>query len=925
MEEPDIPPTIFIKHTDRLEKLEQLEKHTVLYNIQGEKAKFTTLNKDFNVNASGSLFFKDILVIKNHILVEFYKKNVDNGVKLFKQTLKVCKSCNLYFYNNSSHKDEQHKGIAEIMYLISSNKKNTNPHLQFVIQDQIGLTEYARYNENNHYLIFSESEHARTITLRIINRSSESITLIQGIADNSHNGFITWTGGRQLGELQIYQFDELVTPGNQSARTIQINLPGQFPASKDLSLKIKTIDNRTNEENLFDLELTVFNNYLPPRNEETLEPRIHKQWICQKYDRNDTENNLNTKHSHLPPKTLFKSLSVYQTLDNKLLNHPITIPVTEQSLNLPNEVLQIYRILHTTTNRENWKVKAIHYIKSELVHYMMYDLNTYITKVIKINKQGLITELVLDLDLYTLSNLHLKTNEEALVKIQGRILRSRISISEVKQTTIEIEAITDVPLNSTIQIAPTLRSAPFSIVCKALEDADNLEVGLIAKNYFLPNKIRTKNTSSNIEFADKSLDDCQREAVTKMNNLAPGDVFVLQGPPGTGKTRTLLEFVHQRLLSKETVLLVCPTNSAVVDIFGKMKKSEILKDKKILKITNPSSKVERTCETYCNLLTDGDMRHKLPHPKQVHDAEVIICTIIMSHRLNDINCVTPTTDPNHKGWAKTFENLIVDEAAFCPESLILVPIIRQITGGKKMFRLILSGDPLQLTQNPRSIIIPPQEDIMTRCLKFLSNHKTNYHFLRQNYRSAALIVELLNELSYKGQLVCNSMDKGEITVIHTETSKISLQGSKSKSSLPEASTAIRYIKNQPGNEKHTVLSYYRNQKNTVLAEAEKQTCHNIHSTTIENIQGQESNSIVLNTVLPSVHNPWQRSQQRINVVISRCITKLTVVGDLLELQRHTLFKHLIKKSTKIIAPEGIKRKLSMYQEQERPTKKKKVI
>ncbi len=831
----------------------------------------------------------------------------------------------MYFYNNKSHNDEQHKGTAEIMHLISSSQKNTTPHLQFVIQDQIGLTEHARYNEKNQYLIFSESENARTITLRIINRSNDSIMLIQGIADNSNNGFITWTGGRQLGELQIYQFEELVTPGNMSTSTIHINLPGQFPASKDLSMKLKTIDNQTNEENLFDLDLTIFNNYLPSRTEEPLEPRIHKQWICEKRDRNDSQDNLNTKHCALPPKTLFKSLSVYQTLQNKLLNHPITIPVTEQSLNLPNEVLQVYKTLNTTTNRENWLIKAKHYIKAELVHYIVYDLKTYATKVIKVNKQGLITELVLDLDLYTLSDLNLKTNEEALVKIQGRILRSRISISEVRQTTIEIEAIIDVPLDSSVQIAPTLRSAPFSIVCRALEDADNLEVGLITKNYFLPNKVRTKNKPSTIEFADKSLDDCQREAVTKMNNLIPGDVFVLKGPPGTGKSRTLLEFVHQRLLSKETVLLVCPTNSAVVDIFGKMKKSEIFKGRNILKISNPTAKVERMCETYCDLLTDGDMRHKFPHPKQVLNAQVIICTILTVHRLNNISSITPNTDPNNKGWAKTFDNLIIDEAAFCPEFVILVPIIRQITGGKKKFRLILSGDPQQLTQNPRSIITPPQEDIMSRCSKFLSNHKTNYHLLRNNYRSSALIVELLNEISYKGELVCNSTDKGEITVIHTETSKTSIQGSKSKSSQPEAATTIRYIKNQPGNEKHTALSYYRAQRNSILAEAEKQTCHNIKSSTIENIQGLEASSIVLNTVLPSIYNPWQCSQQRINVVVSRCTTKLTVVGDVLELQRHTIFKHLIKKCTRIIAPERIKRKLLMYQEQERPTKKKKVI
>ncbi len=922
MKEPEPPPTIFIKYMNDSEEIQHAKGNEVYFQVCKNKIKFLTLHQSYSVSEDGSLHYMDILVMKPNILADQYYKN---RLEIFPQNLKVCKSCSTFYYNFKSHNDIQHKMIAENMSIISSSPKNTKSPLTVEIVHQIGLTEYA-YQREDRYIIHSESENTRSVLLKIRNRSSNNIKITKCVADNSRNGFITWSAGTQMGDLRIYPFDEELLPNTLSQETIQINIPGQFPVSKDMTLKVKTIDERTNKENLYDIELTIFNNYLPPEEEETLEPRNHKHWVCQKPDRDDsTDSDLNTKACHTPPKTLFQTLTPYQELQHQLMNHPPHLPVNEKSLSLPKEVFEIYELLNTPTNRDNWKKRIAHYLKCELVHYLTHMLKTCPTKVLKVNKLGLTTELTLDLDMSTLSSLNLKANDEALIKIQDKVIPAQVSLTEIKQTTIKIESLLNVPLNSQIQVAPTLRSAPFAIVFRALEDTESLDISLATKNYFLPNRVITQGKPTPIEPADKGLDDCQLEAVTKMNHLAPGDTFVLQGPPGTGKSRTLLEFIHQRLLLNETVLVVCPTNSAIVDFFGKMKRCETFKGRKILKISNPTARVEKTCESFCTLLTDGDMRHKLPHPKQVMDAQVIICTHLTTHRLNNIRPCTPNTDTNTKGWSKTFQNVVIDEAAFCPEPTVLVPIVRNITGGQKKFRLILSGDPLQLTQSPNSVIITQQEDIMTRCAKFLSKHESNFHFLRNNYRSSNKIVDILNDISYNGELVCRRRDTGEVTVIHCETSQKSLT-SKSKFSAPEAATVIRYVKNQPGNEPHCVLSYYTAQKIKVLEEAEAKSCRNVLSSTIENIQGLECKNIILTTVLPSIHNPWHLSKRRANVVASRAQDSLTLIGNLLDLQRHPILKFIIRHATKIIAPDNIRAKVEFHNRScHTENKRKKVI
>ena len=365
-------------------------------------------------------------------------------------------------------------------------------------------------------------------------------------------------------------------------------------------------------------------------------------------------------------------------------------------------------------------------------------------------------------------------------------------------------------------------------------------------------------------------------------------------------------------------------------MFGRLKTS--LKNINIQKVLSPTAKVEKVCETHCaENLRDGDMRHALPKAEDIYKAQVVICTTSNSHRINNLKGFNDATS---EGFHKTFNNVIIDEAAFAPESILLIPIVRNIVGGQINFRLVLVGDPHQLNQNPRSAIFGDisQVDIMSRINKTLEKFSNNHHMLKNNYRSSITICRLLNKLVYNDQLVCMNKEKGKITLIHAETSKTSMD-SKSKFSIPEASATIRYIKlKDKENENFRILSYYNAHQVKILEEAQEQQCRNISVSTVEAVQGLEGKTIVINTTLPRVNNAWQLSKRRLNVIISRSQRDLVIVGDLTDLISHPLFKQIIEEAIlcprhEIFAPTNIRKLMTRekYDRKQNNKKQRKVI
>ena len=916
---PKIIPLKLIQNSDEIPR-----DNCINFTLQNDKIKFISSNPNLNVDGQNSLYFQDILVIKENELVEIIKKEKPGKEdNVFPQSIKFCNSCHCYFYHHRSHKDSKHKIVANLYQDMTARKRKVNQNLKLIVQDQEQQTECGYYR-NDRLIIYSESTAARVINIKLKNLSNETITVKKCIGDNTRNGFIYWGGGIQQGDLQVYQLEEEIQPNNLSTQIIQIHLPGEIQASKDLTLKIKVRDNKS-VDHLYDSEITVFSNYTEPTGETPSIPRIQDQWKYVKGDREDLKDDINTKASYATS-TLFDSTSMYFHLQNKIKDYPTTATLSNVSFKDPN-LNNIIRTVGEETTRDNWKEKMTHFIKSELVHYLS-ELQCIDTVVISKKDVDLKTRLVLDLDLQSLTKLNIKQNETILLKVdETKIVEAKVVISETRKTTILTETLLSIEPGKSVQITPPLRVIPFSHMMRALDMVkSNVDIAVHTKNYFLPNQIRTKNTDSCIQIDDTSLDEDQVTAIKKIDNLQPGDVFILQGPPGTGKSRVIIEAINQLMKKGQTVLLICQTNSAACDMYARMKSSTSLKGRKITKISSPAARVERTCETFCENLKDGDQRHGFPSTESIKEAQIIICTTLTSHRLNNLK---ENDKDETKGFSKTSSTIMIDEGAYAHEASLLVPIVSNIMGGEKGFKLIIVGDPLQLNNNPRSVLskYADNTDMMTRIMKYLKPYPTNFHILRNNYRNGSLIVELLNEISYEGQLICKSTDRGTITLIHAETSKQSLNNTQSKCSTPEAAATVRYVKTQPKNESFKVLSYYSAQKVKILEVAESEQCHNIQSNTVESVQGLESNNIILTTILPSLNNTWQLSNQRLNVIVSRCKQNLIMVGDLLELSSHQLFRTVIWKGLeegKIIAPVHIKTILKQrkFQADEEKTRKK---
>ena len=510
----EIPPeVIYLKKG----ALKHEDKTTVFFN---ETFSFTSLNPNTNTDSRGALYYNDVLIIKKSELEKIYQNNKKED-QTYPQTLKLCKACNVYFYNSPSHRDEKHRTISSCRFDLFHHKKNLTSKVKLEVQQtQTNHTEYAYHRENKLY-IYSEGKQTRKIQMKIKNCSDKIISIDKAVADNSRNGYILWSDGTQQANLQIYQFNEEIAPDTMSTQVIQIHLPGEIKASKDLSIKLKTT------EGLFlDLDVIIYNNYLHDVRETKLEERLNSQW---KYEKNkeDFKEDLNTKACYTTNKELFESLSVYIALENKFKvknnkQTPSFLP------NLPKEINRIVELLSEETTRDNFREKFTHHTKAELAHYLS-EMSSTTTTVIASSFVGLKTKLTIDLDLQSLQQLNVKMNDTLLLKENEKVHEAKITLSEIHQTTVEVNAILELTRGTPLQVTPPIRVTPFSHVMTAIEATEDLGIGLATKNYFFPTSSRTKHFNVKAKIDDVTLDNCQTEAVNKINNLVPGDVFTLQG------------------------------------------------------------------------------------------------------------------------------------------------------------------------------------------------------------------------------------------------------------------------------------------------------------------------------------------------------------------------------------------------------------
>ncbi|CAF3385123.1 unnamed protein product [Rotaria socialis] len=78
-----------------------------------------------------------------------------------------------------------------------------------------------------------------------------------------------------------------------------------------------------------------------------------------------------------------------------------------------------------------------------------------------------------------------------------------------------------------------------------------------------PSALNLSHNTGPSQWFNESLDQSQREAVGFA--LASRDISIIHGPPGTGKTTTIVEYILQEALKRDTKILCCASSNIAVD------------------------------------------------------------------------------------------------------------------------------------------------------------------------------------------------------------------------------------------------------------------------------------------------------------------------------------------------------------------------
>jgi hypothetical protein len=278
---------------------------------------------------------------------------------------------------------------------------------------------------------------------------------------------------------------------------------------------------------------------------------------------------------------------------------------------------------------------------------------------------------------------------------------------------------------------------PISALSTFLWDPDSLKTEIISASS-IENFTSKKSISLNVS---------QKEA---LNSSLSNSISLIWGPPGTGKSYVLSTIVPTCLHEKSGIkILICAgTYNAIDNIFlpvAKTVKKDFPKGTLLhrlcssLRGTEPAICKELTIET-----NSIDGKEKLTQLKSsLRDnsiSETVGATPEQIYKLLSIN---------GKPMEELFDVIIIDEAS----QIDVSHAILAISSIKKSGKLIISGDPLQLS--PIHSAIPPEKikNMVGSIFSYYQNrHKIKPTMLLTNYRSNKDIVSLTQKAGYKSSL-----------------------------------------------------------------------------------------------------------------------------------------------------------------------------
>jgi len=214
--------------------------------------------------------------------------------------------------------------------------------------------------------------------------------------------------------------------------------------------------------------------------------------------------------------------------------------------------------------------------------------------------------------------------------------------------------------------------------------------------------------------------------------------MILTGPAGTGKTRTVLSCVLRIVTlgsgsdgansgtasAPEFRILVCtPSHTAADVITRRLGQHKSMTRDTLFRLFSPFRAVETVPVSilqYCRQSTKNNGAFCIPHPRELLQFKVIVCTSLDAHLLYEAGITNHQLRFRRRDWQiqlaqqcqglhvkpivvgvddPHFTHLFIDEAAQAtePESLIPLSVVVDPGPGSRKVDIILSGDPRQLS------------------------------------------------------------------------------------------------------------------------------------------------------------------------------------------------------------------------------------
>ena len=422
------------------------------------------------------------------------------------------------------------------------------------------------------------------------------------------------------------------------------------------------------------------------------------------------------------------------------------------------------------------------------------------------------------------------------------------------------------------------------------------------------------------DFQYKQLNDSQSQAIHSVINTNQS-VHIIHGPPGTGKTTTLVGLVNELIKNDKKIIITAPSNAAVDHFCLQLAKNDLpfvrfgntLKTKQkvwqftiegildkpenkkqLKRLTIEAEQKRKSAQQFKRKFgaTERAERKQLWQEfynlkKEIRKEE----DYIIDKELQKTNIVlgTPVGLQDDRIKYDNFDISIVDEAAQC-----LAPMAFLVMKNAPV--TVLAGDPFQL---PPTVISEEAQQLGLdiSILETAFKNEIDGLFLDSQDRIPPQIANFSSAYFYENKLDSFKEDQNDFQhIVFYDTAGADYKEVVSEnagiSNPKELDFIAEHILPQLDSEKQEIvfISPYAEQVGFA-----KQRLNSIFCSTIDAIQGQEAEIIILSLVRSNEEGKigFLKDYRRMNVAITRAKKQIHIVGDSSTLGNDDFYEKLL--------------------------------